>query len=121
MTYYLISVQGKTEGGLDISCTELNYTSGLPENNYVFLNDAMYWYKSGKILKMDLLSGVESVEYENPSMISRGFSATGGKIIFYIYENATTVNTYSLDLGSNTPVLVSKSEMEIENIIELNF
>lgn len=120
-SYYLISVQGKTEGGLDISCTELNYTSGLPKNNYVFLNDAMYWYKSGKILKMDLLSGVESVEYENPSMISRGFSATGGKIIFYIYENATTVNTYSLDLGSNTPVLVSKSEMEIENIIELNF
>lgn len=119
--YYLVSVQGKTEGGIEISCTELNYTSDLPKDNYVFLDDAMYWYKSGKIFKMDLLTGVESVEYENPSMISRGFSATGGKIIFYIYEDATTVNTYSLELGTNTPVLLSKSEMEIENIIELTF
>ena len=80
---------------------------------------------------MDVLTRVQSIEYENSALVSssaglnggekKALTASGGRLVFYQFENATTVNTYSLIPGSATPVLLKKSQMNIDNIVELSF
>jgi hypothetical protein len=52
---------------------------------------------------------------------SPAMSLVSSNIIFYQYQNATTVGTYSLQIGQSAPVLLSSSQQSVNSIVQLNF
>ena len=126
--FYYVYVQGKAAGGLDLNYVELPF-SNTNWSDYVISNSIMYWYSkdTNKLFKMNLLTGEESLEYDGPLQIyymglgKKTLFMSGGKLLFYVFQNATTVNTYALEPGTGTPVVIAQSKMDIDNIVELSF
>ena len=99
-------------------------------------NNYLYWLdeSSGKsINRLELIdSSTAGTIYSDSSIVTsiggqssgkKTISLSGNKIIFYQYFSATSVGTYSLSLSdlSALPVLISTSNAEVDNIIELKF
>lgn len=126
--FFYVYIQGKEEGGVDVSHVELTF-SNTNWSDYVISDSIMYWYSkdTNKIFKMNLMTGEETLEYDGPLQIyymgldKKTLFMSGGKLLFYVFQNATTVNTYALVPGTGTPTVIAQSKMDIDNIVELRF
>jgi hypothetical protein len=95
-------------------------------------NNTLYGLSNTDIHALELTAnGIDQVIYSNPAIVnpvtSGGKNITltlsGDNLIFYQYANATTVNTYTLSVSypDATPVILSTSTANVQDILELNF
>lgn len=124
----------KKASGIDVQSTALTIPVSSLSREKAFINKDNYlYYLEGSSIKRLYLSAGSSPEtvYTNSRIISSGSSnrdfltATGSRLIFYQYaeNSATTVNTYSLDMYTPgaQPTLLASNDMEVRNIVELDF
>jgi hypothetical protein len=99
----------------------------------IYHNMSIYWNTSSynSIRKMDLAGNNYSEIYSHPDLLNSPSSSVWGQLkmlellgdslIFYQYITATTIGTYSLPVGSDTPVLIADSKVDIEKVMKLSF
>jgi hypothetical protein len=108
--------------GIQVESTALS----LPFKNGYIKDNYLYSLDNTTIKRIHLSSGssVENLYSNNRILTTQGINISGDTIIFYQFaDDNISVNTYSLTLNQQnpTPKLLSTSNVEIRNIIELDF
>jgi hypothetical protein len=113
--------------GFQVESTAL--TIPLDLRDVVSIRDNYLYYLEGSAIKRFHLSVGSLAEtiYSNSRLLAEQpdyLSLTGNNIIFYQFEEDNiTISTYSLPIyqPGATPLLLSRSQVEIRNIVELDF
>jgi hypothetical protein len=117
----------KNASGFQVESTTLSIPTDIRDIRFI-KDNYLYYFENSAIKRFHLSVGsLAEVVYSNSRLLTEYtayFSFTGNNIIFYQFdEDNISVNTYSLAMyqPGATPQLLSRSQVEIRNIVELDF
>ncbi len=131
-----IKLQNKAGGGIDVISNPFNGVNGTNWNNsqcrYI-QDNYIYWIDGTKIYRTLIEPGnIHEEIYSNSDIVNPAtiignrnyniaLSLSGNNLLFYKYMSPVKIGTYSMPIGSSTPVLIEESQSNIREIIELKF
>jgi hypothetical protein len=117
----------KKASGFQVESTALSVPVDIRDVRFI-KDNYLYYFENSAIKRFHLSAGSSAeVVYSNSRLLTEYtayFSFTGNNLIFYQFdEDNISVNTYSLPIyqPEATPQLLSRSQVEIRNIVELDF
>ncbi|MCL2243045.1 MAG: hypothetical protein FWC03_01085 [Treponema sp.] len=117
--------------GINVESVALIFPSVTAEKSFINSDNYLFWLDSKTIKRLWLgTGGTEEIVYTNSRIIDNApnrnlLTASGRNMIFYQYAegSVTEVYTYSIDMYNPDaqPIILDSNDMEIINIIELDF